>query len=159
MNDITVLPADIAEMSVSQLAALSPEVKREVDKNLDTAIPTVTQCGRQRVAVAPPLVQHVGELGFDHPQPFVLDGGHVLATLSIAVVDQRSQSFARGQAAAMNLRREGFVHRSQCLIDPQYQRHRIALAATAGTPDVQAEQPRVMPGIADGQIHATPDGA
>ena len=38
MNDITVFPADIAEMSVSQLAALSPEVKREVDKNLDTAI-------------------------------------------------------------------------------------------------------------------------
>ena len=38
MNDITVFPADIAEMSVSQLAALSPEVKREVDKNLDAAI-------------------------------------------------------------------------------------------------------------------------
>ena len=38
MNDITVFPADIAEMSVSQLAALPPDVKREVDKNLDAAI-------------------------------------------------------------------------------------------------------------------------
>lgn len=38
MNDITIFPADIAEMSVSQLAALPPEQKREIDKNLDTAI-------------------------------------------------------------------------------------------------------------------------
>ncbi len=38
MNDLTIFPADIAEMSVSQLAALPPEQKREVDKNLDAAI-------------------------------------------------------------------------------------------------------------------------
>ena len=38
MSDLTIFPADIAEMSVSQLAALSPEQKREVDKNLDAAI-------------------------------------------------------------------------------------------------------------------------
>ena len=38
MNDLTIFPADIAEMSVSQLAALSPEQKREVDKNLDEAL-------------------------------------------------------------------------------------------------------------------------
>ncbi len=38
MSDLTLFPADIAEMSVSQLAALSPEQKREVDKNLDAAI-------------------------------------------------------------------------------------------------------------------------
>ena len=38
MNDLTIFPADIAEMSVSQLAALLPEQKREVDKNLDDAL-------------------------------------------------------------------------------------------------------------------------
>jgi hypothetical protein len=38
MSDITIFPADIAEMSVSQLAALLPEQKQEIDKNLDTAI-------------------------------------------------------------------------------------------------------------------------
>ena len=34
MSDLTIFPADIAEMSVSQLAALPPEQKREIDKNL-----------------------------------------------------------------------------------------------------------------------------
>ena len=38
MSDLTIFPADIAEMSVSQLAALLPEQKREVDKNLDEAL-------------------------------------------------------------------------------------------------------------------------
>lgn len=38
MSDLTIFPADIAEMSVSQLAALSPAQKREVDQNLDAAI-------------------------------------------------------------------------------------------------------------------------
>ena len=38
MTDLTIFPADIAEMSVSQLAALPPDQKREVDKNLDAAI-------------------------------------------------------------------------------------------------------------------------
>ena len=38
MNDLTVFPADIAEMSVSQLAALPPAQKAEIDKNLDAAI-------------------------------------------------------------------------------------------------------------------------
>ncbi|MBI2746030.1 MAG: hypothetical protein HYX45_10645 [Burkholderiales bacterium] len=38
MSDLTIFPVDIAEMSVSQLAALPPEQKREVDKNLDDAI-------------------------------------------------------------------------------------------------------------------------
>ena len=38
MNDITIFPADIAEMSVSQLAALPPAQKHEIDKNLDAAI-------------------------------------------------------------------------------------------------------------------------
>jgi len=37
MSDLSIFPADIAEMSVSQLAALAPEHKREVDKNLDAA--------------------------------------------------------------------------------------------------------------------------
>ena len=38
MSDLTIFPVDIAEMSVSQLAALPPEQKCEVDKNLDAAI-------------------------------------------------------------------------------------------------------------------------
>ena len=38
MSDITIFPTDIAEMSVSQLAALSPIQKHEIDKNLNAAI-------------------------------------------------------------------------------------------------------------------------
>ena len=38
MTDLTIFPADIAEMSVSQLAALSPAQKQEINRNLDTAI-------------------------------------------------------------------------------------------------------------------------
>lgn len=38
MNDITLFPADIAEMSVSQLAALPAHQKAEIDRNLDEAI-------------------------------------------------------------------------------------------------------------------------
>ncbi|CAJ0901032.1 hypothetical protein R1479_04576 [Ralstonia mannitolilytica] len=121
------------------------------------AIPTIAQRRRQRVAVATPLMQHVGELGFDHPQPLVLDGRNVHAALPVAVVHQCHQPFAAGQAAAMNLRREAFVHRAQRLIDAQHQRHRVALAATARAPDVQAEQPCVVPSVADGQVHAASD--
>ena len=59
----------------------------------------------------------------------------------------------------MNLRREAFVHRPQRLIDAQHQRHRVALAATARAPDMQAEQPRVVAGVADRQVYAAPDRA
>jgi hypothetical protein len=38
MSNLTIFPADIAEMSVSQLAALSPLQKHEICKNLDAAI-------------------------------------------------------------------------------------------------------------------------
>ncbi len=38
MSDLTIFPADIAEMSVSQLAALPAAQKHEIDKNLDAAI-------------------------------------------------------------------------------------------------------------------------
>jgi hypothetical protein len=38
MSDLTLFPADIAAMSVSQLAALPPAQKAEIDKNLDAAI-------------------------------------------------------------------------------------------------------------------------
>jgi hypothetical protein len=38
MNDITFFPADIAAMSVSQLAALPAAQKAEIDKNLDEAL-------------------------------------------------------------------------------------------------------------------------
>lgn len=38
MSNLTLFPADIAEMSVSQLAALSPAQKSEIDKNFDAAL-------------------------------------------------------------------------------------------------------------------------
>lgn len=38
MNNLSILPADIAEMSVSQLAALPPAQKLEISRNLDEAI-------------------------------------------------------------------------------------------------------------------------
>ena len=38
MNDIPLFPADIAAMSVSQLAALPAAQKAEIDKNLDEAL-------------------------------------------------------------------------------------------------------------------------
>ena len=38
MSNLSILPADIAEMSIAQLAALPPEKKLEVDQNLDAAI-------------------------------------------------------------------------------------------------------------------------
>jgi len=43
MNDLTIFPADIAGMSVSQLAALPPAQKAEIDKNLNTAIAWLKQ--------------------------------------------------------------------------------------------------------------------
>ena len=47
MNDITIFPADIAELSVSQLAALPPAQKHEIDQNLDAAIDWREQTGRR----------------------------------------------------------------------------------------------------------------
>ena len=58
MNDITIFPADIAEMSVSQLAALPPVQKREVDKNLDAAIDWLKKA---RTKFDAALVQCYGE--------------------------------------------------------------------------------------------------
>jgi hypothetical protein len=37
MSDITLLPADIAAMSVAQLAALAPQQKLEIDRNINEA--------------------------------------------------------------------------------------------------------------------------
>ena len=43
MTDLTIFPADIAEMSVSQLAQLTPAQKLEVDVNLEKAIAWLKQ--------------------------------------------------------------------------------------------------------------------
>lgn len=43
MNDITLFPADIAAMSVTQLAALPPAQKAEIDRNLDQALDWLKQ--------------------------------------------------------------------------------------------------------------------
>ena len=63
MSDLTIFPADIAEMSVSQLAALPPEQKCEVDKNLDAAIDWLKKArtkfdGRWNSATASRPVSH-----------------------------------------------------------------------------------------------------
>ena len=43
MTDLTLYPADIAAMSIKQLAELSPDKKREIDQNLDQAIAWLKQ--------------------------------------------------------------------------------------------------------------------
>lgn len=43
MNDITIFPADLAALSVSQLAALPAEQKAEIDRNLDEAMDWLKQ--------------------------------------------------------------------------------------------------------------------
>lgn len=43
MNDLTLFPADIAEMSDSQLAALPPAQKQEISRHLDEALAWLKQ--------------------------------------------------------------------------------------------------------------------
>jgi len=43
MTDLTIFPADLAELSVSQLAALSPARKQELSRNLDEALDWLKQ--------------------------------------------------------------------------------------------------------------------
>lgn len=43
MNDLTIYPADIAQMSTAQLAALSPAQKLEIHTNLDQALDWLKQ--------------------------------------------------------------------------------------------------------------------
>ena len=43
MNDLTIFPADLAAMSVSQLAQLSPAQKAEISRNLDEALAWLKQ--------------------------------------------------------------------------------------------------------------------
>lgn len=51
MSDLSIFPVDIAEMSVSQLAALPPAQKHEIDKNLDAAIDWQGNLSARLVAV------------------------------------------------------------------------------------------------------------
>ena len=59
MNDLTVFPADLAELSVSQLAALPPAQKLEVHHNLDQALVWLKQA---RAKLDQALEQCYGEL-------------------------------------------------------------------------------------------------
>jgi hypothetical protein len=43
MNDLTLYPADLAALSVAQLAALPPEQKAEISRNLDEALAWLKQ--------------------------------------------------------------------------------------------------------------------
>ena len=43
MSDLTLYPADIAAMSVGQLAALPPAQKAEISRNLDEALAIASQ--------------------------------------------------------------------------------------------------------------------
>ncbi|RRN79392.1 hypothetical protein EIM50_08990 [Pseudoxanthomonas sp. SGD-10] len=47
MSDLTLYPADIAAMSVAQLAALPPEQKAEISRHLDEAIAWLKQYGHR----------------------------------------------------------------------------------------------------------------
>lgn len=58
MTDLTLYPADIAEMSVSQLAALPPAQKHEIDQNLDAAMDWLK---KSRTKFDAALVQCYGE--------------------------------------------------------------------------------------------------
>lgn len=60
MTDLTVFPADIAEMSITQLASLSAQQLYEVDSNLDQAI-TWLKTARTKVDTA--LEQRFGAHG------------------------------------------------------------------------------------------------
>ena len=60
MTDLTVFPADIAEMSIAQLASLPTQQLYEVDTNIDKAI-TWLKGARTKVDAA--LEQRFGELG------------------------------------------------------------------------------------------------
>ena len=60
MTDLTVFPADIAEMSIAQLASLPTQQLYEVDANIDKAI---TWLKGARTKVDSALEQRFGELG------------------------------------------------------------------------------------------------
>jgi len=75
MTDLTIFPADIAEMSIGQLAKLTPVQKREVDANLDKAIAwlkqartkfdaALTQCYEEHAKAA--LLQSGRDFGTTH---------------------------------------------------------------------------------------------
>ena len=60
MNDLSIFPADIAEMSIAQLASLPTQQLYEVDANIDKAI---TWLKGARTKVDSALEQRFGELG------------------------------------------------------------------------------------------------
>ena len=60
MNDLSIFPADIAEMSIAQLASLPTQQLCEVDANIDKAI-TWLKCARTKVDAA--LEQRFGQQG------------------------------------------------------------------------------------------------
>ena len=75
MTDLTIFPADIAEMSVGQLAKLTPVQKLEVDANLEKAIAwlkqarikfdaALTQCYEEQAKAA--LLQSGRDFGTAH---------------------------------------------------------------------------------------------
>jgi hypothetical protein len=113
------------------------------------AIPAIAQGSGQCVSLTAPLVQHIRELRFDHPQSFVIDGRDLLFASLVAIVHQRHKTFAAGQTPSVNLGRQPVVKATQCLVDSQDQLHRIALTASARSANVQAKKPGVMPCVAD----------
>lgn len=62
MHDLTLFPADITEMSVTQLASLPAQQLREVDTNLDQAIAWLKNA---RTKVDAALNQRYGAMGLD----------------------------------------------------------------------------------------------
>jgi len=120
MTDLTIFPLDIAEMSVSQLAALPPDQKREVDKNLDAAIDWLKKA---RVKFDAALEQCYGE----QARTARLDAGKDFGVIHISdgplrvTVDQSKRvSWDQAQLAAIAQRIAAAGDNVEHFIDVEY---------------------------------------
>ena len=73
MSDLTIFPADIAEMSVSQLAALPAAQKHEIDKNLDAAIDWLKKARTKFEAALDQCYGEQARAALRESESFVLD--------------------------------------------------------------------------------------
>ena len=119
------------------------------------AVPCVAQCRAQGVAVALALVQDVGKLGLHHQQAFVLNGGHFVLAVFVAIVNHQRQPFAGGQAAPVHLGHQVFVQRFQGVVDAINQLLGRALAPATGAAHMHHEQARMIPIVTNGHEWAT----
>lgn len=134
MSDLTIFPADIAEMSVSQLAALPADQKREVDKNLDAAIEWLKQA---RAKFEAALDQCYGE----QARAALSESGRDFGTAHISDGPLRikcelpKKGHLEPEAAERNRRaHRGLRRKSRGLPRYQARRHRVPLHELASGP-------------------------